>query len=541
MILNLNNFHELFWLLLPLTALIPVFQYCEIHYKLPWFRGFLFKKEPEIIFDLPTRVTGTKLPVMLMIKDSNKYPIHLENIEIQFWNKGVTIKKHQIKFNKSLAQLFFSEIFMIDINDQLNHKFVVRCIVNLRHSNGTKKIINHNLSKKFPTDFVVTSDNEAIDIPEKWLSGDLHIHSNYTEDQVEFGPELSNYIEIGKARGLNFVAAVDHSYDFDDVPGTFNFKDSNFTKWKNFKEEVKKLNSKTEDFTIIPGYELSVDNGLGENVHMAVLNNDEIFQGTGDSMENYKSYPSENYYRTVLDKLNKKAMAYAAHPNVSQKFLHRKILKRGEWNSKDFTDKLAGYQILNGKKSDEFEKGKKVWVEKLLSGKRINIFAGTDAHGNFNYNLSIKYPMLSMKKNDEHIFGEYISYIKSETNDVETIINSMKAGKIIVSEGPFVNLKIIGNNNTFGIGDEIDFLPETINISANTNSHFGNIECIRLIVGNCKDKHEQCLELHDINKKNYERDLGIKLNNHDCYIRAEMETAKRKIALTNPIWLKLSK
>jgi len=541
MILNLNDFYELFWLLLPLTALVPVFQYCEIHYKLPWFKGFLFKKEPEILFDVPKRVTGTKLPVMLLVKDSSKYPVHLENIEIQFWKNGVAIKKHQIKFNKSLAQLFFSEIFMVDIKDHLNHQFVVRCIVNLRQSSGMKKIINHNLTKKFPSDFVVVSDNEKIDVPENWISGDLHVHSNYTEDQVEFGAQLPNYIEIGKARGLNFVAAVDHSYDLDDVPGTFNFKDSNFTKWKNFKAEVKDLNIKTENFTIIPGYELSVDNGLGENVHMAVLNNDEIFHGTGDAMENYKSYPSENYYRTVLDKLDKKAMAYAAHPNVPQKFLHRKILKRGEWNSKDFTDKLAGYQIMNGKKSEEFEKGKAVWVEKLLSGKRVNIFAGTDAHGNFNYNLSIKYPLLSMEKTDEHIFGEYFSYINCESNDVQSIIDGMKAGKIILSEGPFVNLKIDGNNSSFGIGDEVNFLPESIRIMANSNSHFGDIESIRLIVGNSKEKHEQSLELHDINKKNYERELGIKLNNSDCYIRAEMSTNKGKIALTNPIWLKSSK
>ena len=541
MIFNLNEFYELFWLLLPLTALIPVFQYCEIHYKLPWFSGFLFKKEPEILFDVPKRVTGTKLPVMLMVKDSSKFPVHLDNVEIQFWNKDIIIKKQKINFNKSLAQLFFSEIFMIDIKDHQNHHFVVRCVVNLQLNGKYKKIINHNLTKKFPSDFVVTSVNETINIPEKWLSGDLHVHSSYTEDQVEFGPELSNYIKVGKARGLDFVAALDHAYDFDDVPGTFNFKDSNFTKWKNFKSEVKTLNSKNDDFTVIPGYELSVDNGLGENVHMAVLNNDEIFPGTGDSMENYKSYPSENYYRTILDKLENKAMAYAAHPNVPQKYLHRKILKRGEWNSKDFTDKLAGYQILNGNKSNEFEKGKNLWIEKLLSGKRVNIFAGSDAHGNFNYNLSIKYPMLSIEKTDEHIFGEFFSYINCESNDVQPIIDSMKAGKIVVSEGPFLNLQINNRNSIFGIGDELDFLPESIKISANSNNYFGNINSIRLIVGNCKDKHEQSLELHDIKKLNYEQDLGIKLQSQDIYLRAEMTTAKGKIALTNPIWLKLSK
>ncbi|MBN2281169.1 MAG: CehA/McbA family metallohydrolase [Candidatus Marinimicrobia bacterium] len=541
MVIDFKNSFDLFGLLLLLVSLLPVISYCEIHYRLPWFRGFLFKKEPEILFDVPHRVTGSRLPVMLMVKDSSKYPVHLDDVEIQFWNRDVMIKKHTIKFNKSLAQLFFSEIFMLDIKENMDHQFVVRCIVNIRINGSPKRVINHNLTRKYPSDFWVTANSERVKIPDNWLSGDLHVHSSYTEDQVEFGPELSSIIAVGKARGLDFVAVVDHSYDFDDVPGTFNFKDGNFTKWINFKKEVKDLNSKNPNFTIIPGFELSVDNGLGENVHMSVLNNDEIFPGSGDAMENYKSYPSEHYYRVLLDKLEPGALAYAAHPNVTQKFLHKKILKRGEWNSRDFTDKLAGYQILNGKKGDEFEKGKQVWVEKLLSGKKLQVFAGTDAHGNFNYNLSIKYPLLATEKTDEHIFGEFFSYIHSSSNDINSLIHGMKSGKVVISNGPFLGLQIHTGERLFDIGDEVSFLPEKIRILANSTGYFGKINTIRLIVGNCQEKNEQALELHDIDKINYDRELGIKLNINDCYIRAEMTTATGKIALTNPIWLKQGK
>ena len=538
MVLDVNNFFDLIQNIS--YCLLPFFLYCELHFKMRWFRGFIYKNQPEILFDVPTRITTDKLPVLLMVKDSHRFPVHIDGIEILIMKNGQAVKHGKIKFNKNLLQVFFSQIFYLDIKEFYNNELEVECTLFIRKGNRIEKIVNHNLSKKHNENFRVFLDNENLAIPDNWLQGDLHVHSNYTEDQVEFGAELSSYIEMGKARSLNFVGILDHSYDFDDAPGTWNVKDKNFPKWQEFKQEVEKINAENEDFTIIPGYELSVDNGLGENVHMAVLNNKEIFDGTGDAMENYKSYPSENYYQTVLDKLDPQAVAYAAHPNAPQKFFHRKILKRGEWNARDFANKLAGYQIFNGNKSIEFKKGKKIWIEKLLTGKRLNVFAGTDAHGNFNYNLSIKYPLLSLEKNNEHVFGEFITFIKS-AKGVGNIVENIKAGKVVISEGPFLNLEIKTNDALYGIGDEINFLPEQIEISAVTNNYFGKIDCIRLIVGNCRQKIEQSLELLDIDKIHYFRQLGIKLHADDCYIRAEMTTAKNKIALTNPIWVNPAK
>lgn len=521
-----------------LWGIIPILLYCEIHYRLRWFRGFLYRSNPEIIFDLPVRITGKTLPVLLLIKDSNHFPIHVDKAEIQIFHNNKKVLKKEFRLDKSLSQLFWSEIFTIDVSEFVNQKLTVKCFLYKKDANKTIVVENHNLSKKFHHDFTVFVDDEPVACPTDWRCGDLHVHSNYTEDQVEFGAPLTAYQRMGKALGLNFAAIVDHAYDFDDTPGTWTFQDNNFTKWKNFKEEVRKLNETEKDFTLLPGYEISVDNGLGENVHMAVINNDEIFSGTGDAMENLKSYPSEHFFYNLLDKLNKKAFAFAAHPKTPQPFLHRKILKRGQWHSDNFVNKLTGFQILNGCKGEEFYAGKKLWIEKLLSGKRQYIFAGTDAHGNFNFNLSIKYPLLSMKENKHHIFGEFFSYVKtgSETN-VTTLVQGLKTGKIVVSEGPFLSLTISKEDKDFGIGDEIKFLPEKIIISAASNSFFGNIDTIRLIVGNCSEKVEQALELHDINQLHYNRDLGIILKPEDCYIRAELFTDKEKIALTNPIWI----
>ena len=537
MILNYDNCFDLIYLFLVMISVLPVFLYSEIHYRLPWLRGFLFKKEAEVLFDMPTRITTGTLPVMLMVKDSNKYPVHFERVVITVLRNERQVKKETIKFNNSLAQLFYSKIFQIDISDFANQQLEVRCEIFFQDGIKSRKITNHNLTKKYNPLFKVYYDDTAVTTDGQWLRGDLHVHSNYTEDQVEFGADLSTYRVMGKARGLDFIGVVDHAYDFENVPGTWDFKDDNFTKWKNFKKEVKKLNAEDEQFSLLPGYELSVDNGLGANVHMAVLNNDEIFAGNGDAMKKYKSYASEHYYRKLLDKMDDKALAYAAHPKASQKFLHRKILKRGEWNSKDFVKDLSGFQIINGDRGKGYEKGKKLWIQKILTGKKHQIYAGTDAHGNFNYNLSIKYPLFSMEMTDNHVFGIFFNYVKSEPG-VNNIIASIKAGKVVVSDGPFLNLEIRQDEKIFGLGDELEFLPHEISISGVSSSTFGRINFIRLIVGNCQTKKEQSLELHDINKYDYQRDLGIKLHSSDCYIRAELKTDKDKTALTNPIWLK---
>ncbi|MCK4296427.1 MAG: hypothetical protein KAX28_07220, partial [Candidatus Marinimicrobia bacterium] len=56
------------------ALLLPIFLYAEIHYHLPFFVGRLYKKQPEIIFDLPYRIQSDFLPVMLLMKDSDRYP-----------------------------------------------------------------------------------------------------------------------------------------------------------------------------------------------------------------------------------------------------------------------------------------------------------------------------------------------------------------------------------------------------------------------------------------------------------------------------------
>ena len=83
--------------------------YAEIHFKYSF--SLYYKKEPEIIFDTPYRLTPNKsLPISLIIKDSHLYPIEINKIEITGPNGELFFKSHQ---ETLVDQLLYYKIFFI--------------------------------------------------------------------------------------------------------------------------------------------------------------------------------------------------------------------------------------------------------------------------------------------------------------------------------------------------------------------------------------------------------------------------------------------
>ena len=80
--------------------LIPfLFLYTEIHHRFKFLGSKYFKKEPEIVVDIPHRIEPTQdIPILLLIKDSHEFPIILIaiDIKISFDEENIT---HHIKFN----------------------------------------------------------------------------------------------------------------------------------------------------------------------------------------------------------------------------------------------------------------------------------------------------------------------------------------------------------------------------------------------------------------------------------------------------------
>jgi hypothetical protein len=72
----------------------PVFTYAETHYRFKYFFSFLKKPEPEIIADAPHRLEpGIQLPLLILVKDADRYPVIMEKIEVDFLLNRVSCAK----------------------------------------------------------------------------------------------------------------------------------------------------------------------------------------------------------------------------------------------------------------------------------------------------------------------------------------------------------------------------------------------------------------------------------------------------------------
>ena len=61
-----------------------VIMYAELHFRFKWSDSRYFRKEPEILSDLPIRIEpGNNIPILLIIKDAHIYPINLNKVNIK--------------------------------------------------------------------------------------------------------------------------------------------------------------------------------------------------------------------------------------------------------------------------------------------------------------------------------------------------------------------------------------------------------------------------------------------------------------------------
>ena len=123
------------------------------------------------------------------------------------------------------------------------------------------------------------------DLPDsrRVLYGDLHYHSSYTENVVEFGAPIAATAKMARAMGLSFFAVTDHSFDLDNDPADPGRKDPDLRKWRSFLEECASVDG--GDVTILPGIEVSAGSAKGRNLHLLILNPGRFHHGRGDSDE----------------------------------------------------------------------------------------------------------------------------------------------------------------------------------------------------------------------------------------------------------------
>jgi len=524
------------------SLLVAIFAYAEIHFRLGIFPGFLFKKEPEIIFDLPFRSEiGKNIPLFLFIKDADQYPVKLLEVSIYVAEKNRS-SKNRVDENLQLkiSEKYFSHRF------ELPSKFfpsagIYEVTAELRYEvNGkSKHLVQDNYQRISHEPFEIYIADDPLPSLDGWHWGDLHLHSNFTDDQVEFGAPIAEIVQCAQSMGLRFLAVTDHSFDLSD--GTPSNK-----KWDSLLEEIENVQRKNSDFVLLSGEEVSAGNQDKQNVHCLLLGNQQFYPGIGDGakklFDNQPTVPLPDLLKQVRVR-DRQTITAAAHPADIPPLSQKLVLNRGHWNLEDLKDKNLDYwQILNGKLDRYFLQAFEGWKIALLHKQRIGILAGTDAHGNFNCFRQIKIPLIKMVKHRQQLLGMTRSgvLIDGQMNRAN-LLEALRKKRVVISNGPIITIEIERNGEIFQIGSEImlDSIL-SIHLHANSSPEFGILQKIYLYNGSYADKKEYRFPVEMTSGVfSWKKTLnlaGLKKG----YLRAEVYSANEEwhyFCLTNPIWI----
>lgn len=428
-----------------LTLFPPAALYAETHYRFPFFPFSLYyRRQPEIIFDAPQRLEpGMPLPVTLIVKDADRFPIELEEITLTAPASDGGRVQQQFRLNHSLQCSFWHHIFDLEIGELSCGSIALDCALTFK-VRGRRRIVrndNHVWLSHGP--LRVFKAEHPLPLLPGWAAGELHCHTSYGSDYVEFGAPLEAIRRTAGAMGLAWTALTDHSYNLDDLPNDYRKADAELVKWRLLWEEAERLNG-TGGVVLLPGEELTCRNARGRNVHMLVIGNRRFLPGSGDGAEQWFRTRSELSVAEALALVDDNVFVAAAHPLVPTPLLERVLVGRGEWLPEDLAHpRLNGWQVANGGWGVDFRRGYDAWVKALTAGKQICIFGGNDAHGNFNRFRQVRLPMARLWERDRHVFGRFTTRVKTEARDAAGIIAALKESPVVLSDGPTLELEAI--------------------------------------------------------------------------------------------------
>lgn len=496
-------------------ATAAVAAYAEIHYRFRYFFSFLKRKRPEIIADLPPRIeTGGAFPLVITIKDADLYPARIEgvSVEIRRCSDG-TVETHIPEFEPAgLTERFTELIFQLPRVEKPGELDLTITIEGHYTASGKRfSITNDNYPSGFRQPFRIVVSGEPLPRSKGWSCGDIHCHSRYTEDQVEFGAGLEGLSRVAAATGYSWAGVTDHSYDLDDLPGNYLENDPSLEKWRRFLEEASELNKladaerdgdrRTRAF-LLPGEEVSCGGAGGWNLHLVLLGNSGFIPGYGDGAEKWFRTTPTLTLEEALDRVvnsGEPIACYAAHPFAKIGRLQRLLFNRGPWKRPDLANgRLHGWQLWNRREVDDPDVlcGLSPWIKMLLEGKRIALAAGSDSHGNFGAERSIRVPFLSLRAIPRLRWSKIWTAVEAAPEaGSETIIAGLISGKTIVSNGPFASISACGHGSVLcGIGGEIHWKKGMfIRLEALSTVEFGPISGGAVFLGVIGESEERIL------------------------------------------------
>lgn len=419
--------------------------YAETHYKfrLPW--SPLWRPRPEAIADAPALVLpGREVPLFLALHDAHLFPRRLREVRVVVRAGG---QMHQVR--QDLDILLDRPFHFVNLpwpGPEIPGVNLVDVRFELEDAKGRREtFLNHDLVGLSPDSLSVNRLDGPLPAPAGWISGDLHCHTTWSEDPVEWGGDPQAMRRAAHAMGLGFFTANDHSYDFAwDHPDWMSPTDP-VARFAAFRASLASGDADGLPLALACE-EVSCGNAAGQNVHLIVCEHPEYIPGQGDGGRRWLDNRPDLTISQVLDMAaGSGAPAWAAHPRAPMGWVQRKVFRRGPWEARDLDRRLIGSQFWNGKRGQDFREGRTQWLGSLMDGSGFLPLAGNDAHGDLNRATQVKTPLLSLRQTRAHRFGHARTWFacpqdRPSRTDLKALLASRPP--VVVSDGPWLSLRV---------------------------------------------------------------------------------------------------
>ena len=399
-------------------------RYAETHFKfrLPW--SLLYRPWPEIIFDMPFQaVPGIEPTMWIVVRDADRFPVTLESAEIEIacHDGDITLTEKRTVALDIAADRPFA-FYPVPLADLKPGKYTITPRVTVKKKNANegdknarRTFTRWNLPGLRPAPLRLQVLAEMPPKAPGYAAGEMHCHTHYSRDHVEFGATPAVLQQAAASVGLDFACCTDHAYDFA-------FTDEDYTKearspaprFQALRDEIAALPQGEGHPLLLAGEEVSAGNSKGENVHVTVFAPDSYLPGLGDCGRYWlENKPTRSIAQILQDTT---AHCFAAHPFQQMGIVEKFVFRRGYWAVKDLhADKphaIRGLQFWNGIRDEGFKLGREFWIAELGKGNFILPIGGNDAHGDLNDTTAVSTPLFSLKHTRDHVFGRVRTVVK---------------------------------------------------------------------------------------------------------------------------------
>ena len=420
-------------------------RYAETHFKfkLPW--SLLYKPWPEIIFDAPFQfVPGVEPYLWIVVRDADHFPTAIKSAEIVLKARTQNAQQDALQLQDAQqtqdapqSDIVICKDLNIEVREQIRFiplalgkipagLYEAHCKLTVEREGKSQTFERWNLPRLKPVPLRFKVLNEMPPIAPGYAAGEMHCHTHYSADHVEYGATPEVLQLAAKAVGLDFVNCTDHAYDFAFTQEDYTKEaDSPVPRFQKLREEIAALPKKDENGGDMPlmlaGEEVSAGNSKGENVHMTILAPEGYLPGLGDCGRYWLENRPTRSIKQILNMTE--AHCFAAHPFQQMGMLEKFVFRRGYWKPEDLQLKnkhsIRGLQFGNGIRDEGFKLGREFWINELGKGNYLLPIGGNDAHGDLNSMTAVDLPLISLKHTRAHTFGNVRTVIKIDESDAK--------------------------------------------------------------------------------------------------------------------------